>query len=1475
MIRAEVRSSADYSIVTDVTDSIGGPSISAIYSNEGSAGGIVGTANVTSPQQVDTAGYIGQLGDETVGPSLLVTNTNNSGPGSLRAIIASAPRPGPSTITFAPELSGQVINLTGSPIDIDYDRNVTIDASALPGGLTISGDNVDSSVFYVAYSAVTLRSLSITGGAGYQGGAIENNRGDLTLDRVTISGNHATYSGGAVYSVGQTGDGSLTIRNSSLSGNTADSFGGALFCSGDFPVTIVNSTLSGNQANYGGGIYSSFSQLTMTHCTVAGNSAIFPGGIYCSRGALTLENNIVAANTGTSSDNDIYFSTGQSRPILTLIGANLIGDNSSVAAEFPVGPLVGTTANPLDPLLSPLSSYGGRTLTRALLAGSPAINAASASSRISDQRGFPLNGLPDIGAFELQAAEVPAISRLPDQFINQYTTSLVLPFTVGDADTPAGSLVVGRNSSNTALLPLANVVLGGSGSARTVTLTPVPGVSGTSTLTLTVTDGTTVASTAFQLTVEFISPEMRVGPDAERVIANGDLTPDPNGGTDFGSSLEGPVTYNIFIFNNGTEDLSLTGTPKIAISGPGAAGFTVTREPDAVVPAGGLTFFNLTFEASTFGFHDAVVTIANNDPDDDPYVFAVTGSHGQPGDLDSLNANFASNSYVVTTALQPDGKMLVAGYFSSVGGYTRNHLVRLNTDGTVDATFNPNPDGDVNCVVVQDDGKIVVGGWFNTIGGQARNYIARLNADGTVDSTFDPNAGYAVNCLALQPDGKILLGGEFDTLQPNGAATATARHRIARVNADGSLDTSFDPNPSNSVNCLLLQPNGKIVLGGGFTTLQPNGAATQTTRNFIARVNADGTLDTTFDPNANNGVRSLALQPDGKIVLGGLFTTLQPNGAASVTPRDYIARVNVDGSLDTSFDPNGAREFPISSITALAFQADGDLLFGGQSHLARANADGSLDPTFGIRVSGHIWDVAIQSNGLVLIAGGFNSIRPPSSSTGFISHPGFARLLNDDASQILSVQDATQILWSSGGTAPVFNSVTFELSIDGGSTWSALGAGVRVVGTSPNWQLTGLSLPSSGHLRGRGRAVGGSSGLIEQVAAFSGLAPPPPTVTQSTANLASNATTLTITGTGFDATTPSNNTVVFTPSGSGTVTASTTTSLTVTGITGLTAGSLNAVVTTDGQSRGTAVQVATVVPPPTVTLSTVNLASSATTLTITGTGFSTTPSNNTVVFTPSGSGTVTASTATSLTVTGITGLTGGALNAVVTSNGASSGAAIQVATVIPAPTVTLSTANLASNATTLTITGTEFSPTPGNNTVAFSPAGSGTVTASTTTSLTVTSITGLAVGVLNAVITTDGQSSGSAVQVGTVVVLTPLETWRQNYFGFPANSGNGLDSLDYENDGIPNLIEFALGGNPLLPDTGLLPEAQLIGGNLVLTVTQPGGVSGITYGAEWSTTLLPGSWTPITDTGILPFHTFSVPRGTNHKLFIRLRVSNP
>ena len=291
---------------------------------------------------------------------------------------------------------------------------------------------------------------------------------------------------------------------------------------------------------------------------------------------------------------------------------------------------------------------------------------------------------------------------------------------------------------------------------------------------------------------------------------------------------------------------------------------------------------------------------------------------------------------------------------------------------------------------MQTDGKILIGGFLTSLspnGGAAvtRNGMARLNTDGTLDASFDPNAtgGSDVRSIAVQTDGKILIGGFFNTLAPNGGAAVT-RHRIARLNTDGTLDASFDPNANSGVQSIAVQVDGKILIGGNFGTLSPNGGAA-VTRNGIARLNTDGTLDASFDPNANNLVESITVQADGKILIGGAFGALSPNGGAQVT-RPHIARLNTDGTLDASFDPSVNA---VVDVLSIAVQQDGKILMGGsftslspnggatvtRNRIARLERDGRLDQTLNLSAVGsEVFAIAVQPDGKILIGGFFSSV---------------------------------------------------------------------------------------------------------------------------------------------------------------------------------------------------------------------------------------------------------------------------------------------------------------------------------------------------------------------------------------------------------------------------------------------------------------------------------------------------------------------
>jgi uncharacterized delta-60 repeat protein len=432
---------------------------------------------------------------------------------------------------------------------------------------------------------------------------------------------------------------------------------------------------------------------------------------------------------------------------------------------------------------------------------------------------------------------------------------------------------------------------------------------------------------------------------------------------------------------------------------------------------------------------------------------ATLNSQTPPPVNDGFDPN--ANAIVNSLAIQPDGKILMAGYFTQLHPYGypvsgHAHIARLNHNGSVDESFGPNANGVVRVMVLQPNGQIVIGGQFTTIqpsgggGAVARNYAARLNADGSLDPAFNPNTNGVVYAIAYQPNGQVVIGGSFTTVQPNGAASATTRNYIARFNVDGSLDTSFDPNANAPVLSLAIQTNGQIVVGGGFSTLQPGGASgLAQARHCIARINPNGSLDAGFDPEANYSVNVIMMLPNGQIIIGGAFTTLQPNGATSAQQADFLARLNADGTLDLTYMVN-----PLASVQAVALQPDGKLLLGGTftsvnpvdspavtaiNYIARINVDGSLDGTFDPGPDQAVNAIAVQQDGSVVFGGYFESLRT-STSTSSITRKFIARVTYDGSLDQTMAPDTVGSIYASvqlsngqmvvGGSFQSINGVT-------------------------------------------------------------------------------------------------------------------------------------------------------------------------------------------------------------------------------------------------------------------------------------------------------------------------------------------------------------------------------------------------------------------------------------------------------------------
>jgi len=278
------------------------------------------------------------------------------------------------------------------------------------------------------------------------------------------------------------------------------------------------------------------------------------------------------------------------------------------------------------------------------------------------------------------------------------------------------------------------------------------------------------------------------------------------------------------------------------------------------------------------------------------------------------SSSYGANDSVRAIAVQSDGRILVGGFFTNFNSVVLNHFARLNSDGSLDSQFTPGSGAD-NAVYalaqtfVGGLSKILIGGGFANVGGTPINSIARLNSDGSLDSSFNPGQGAnaTVYALALQGDGKVVIGGDFTAVNGN-----TNFNHIARLNTDGSVDTNFLgglSGASDSVHAIAIQSDGRILIGGYFTSV--NG----TNLNHIARLNTDGSVDASFQPGvgASDSVFSIALQADTRIVLGGEFTT------CSGVSRSRITRLNPDGTVDPTINfGTGANNF----VAAVAIQED-------------------------------------------------------------------------------------------------------------------------------------------------------------------------------------------------------------------------------------------------------------------------------------------------------------------------------------------------------------------------------------------------------------------------------------------------------------------------------------------------------------------------------------------------------------------------
>lgn len=376
----------------------------------------------------------------------------------------------------------------------------------------------------------------------------------------------------------------------------------------------------------------------------------------------------------------------------------------------------------------------------------------------------------------------------------------------------------------------------------------------------------------------------------------------------------------------------------------------------------------------TFRVNGVVVQRSNSNTftsnsifDGDAVTVSVTGQPpaGQGSKVTSFDYGAGFDGAVRSIVQTDDGKFMVGGEFSNYKGIPRPRICRLNADGSIDFSFNPGGgfERGVRAIAVQGDGKIIIGGEFEEYNGVPHGRIVRVTPTGQLDASFATGLGFdgIVSDIAVQPDGRIICVGNFNSFND------FTREYIARLNTFGGLDNTFNPlpGPNGTISQVAVQSDGRILIVGEFTEYnnQP--------RNRICRIYSNSNLDPGFDPGvgANFVASSVVLQKDGKILVGGNFTSL----------RTRIVRLNQNGGVDASFDVGAGFN---AMVRYVSVQPDGGIIATGNftaygsaaiNRLARLNGNGSVDANFNIGAgfNNEVLTMTYTNNGDLLVGGFF------------------------------------------------------------------------------------------------------------------------------------------------------------------------------------------------------------------------------------------------------------------------------------------------------------------------------------------------------------------------------------------------------------------------------------------------------------------------------------------------------------------------
>lgn len=392
----------------------------------------------------------------------------------------------------------------------------------------------------------------------------------------------------------------------------------------------------------------------------------------------------------------------------------------------------------------------------------------------------------------------------------------------------------------------------------------------------------------------------------------------------------------------------------------------------------------------------------------------------------AIGTTFQSGSFVGATFDLNNTRLVAGNPFSG----TRFELPttafnQIQSTGVIDSGFTANTGSGTfdwvhGMALCPATGKIVVGGGFTSFNGSsAAARLVRLNLNGSLDTSFSVGTGFnnRVNAIVTLADGKMIVGGNFTTYR------GETVNYLVKLNVDGTRDTSFNTGTgfTSNVLCLKLQHDGKILVGGSFTTF--NGVSVVR----LARLNTDGTLDTAFNTNigtgANGDVRAITIRAFGGIIVGGNFTTF--NG---VTVNRIVALFS-GGIRNTAFTTSTGTAFD-SSVEGLATYGDNIVAVGNfsnfngtaRSRITMLNENGTLNTSFVPSIGSltNLLALAVDDYGKILavgnIAGGI--IRINSDGT---KDNSFTTNLNQAAFTVLTMPD-NRVL--AGGTFTTVNGVS-------------------------------------------------------------------------------------------------------------------------------------------------------------------------------------------------------------------------------------------------------------------------------------------------------------------------------------------------------------------------------------------------------------------------------------------------------------------